>query len=487
MASRVRLPVPTFVLVTVILAVGAASLVGYFLVTLRSLSVHLPTTEVIHRLADEVTAYHLLTEVRHAGGVPHPGGDLRARMETVDVGIAALLSGGHFAGERLIRVDHPLVRSYLALLDRQTELLAATAARRSVPLERAIDPKILAGAFHQQFVETRRTLDHISAILADHRRADQRALGVVLVAVVFLVLALTAYGSAIVWARRRDARRFVAELQGEIAKKEAAVRAADQAAQAKSAFLSVMSHELRTPLNAIIGFSEMMQVGICGPVENERHRTYLAHIQDSGRRLLELVTMVLDYSRADAGRLELTCADSDIGVLIGRRIAEIAPTARNKSIRLVVDRPDVLPRLSCDPRLVGSVLANALSNAVKFTPTGGTVRVATGVYAEGFAIAVADDGIGMSAQEQRIAMQPFGQVDDALSKRQEGAGLGLPFSKLVMQAHGGDLALASRPGGGTTVTLAFPAARIRSPEIAPPGPLPHAVAVADAPPRAATG
>ncbi len=461
MALPARARIPSFVFVTLILTLSVAGLFGYFLVTLRSLNIYLATAEVMHLIGDELSIYQLRLNEELAHHDRDPLIRLEARLETADRAIGVLLDGGALEGTVLIRVHHPVVRSHLHLLRHQVGIYADTADLMRAPWVQRLDLGWMPASLHRQFVEMRATLTLVGTILDDGRRADQRALVAALIALIVMTCGLTVYVAAILWARRQDSRRFVAQLRKEIEEKEAAVRAAGQAGAAKSAFLAVMSHELRTPLNAIIGFSEMILAEVHGPIAKRSYRDYVGHVHESGLRLLDLVTMVLDYSRADAGLLDLRHEEIDVDLLASRRVEEMAPAARRKTLDMRFDRPAHLPRLACDPNLVGSAVLNTLSNAVKFTPDGGRIRVSVLADDRGLSLSISDDGIGMSPDEVQVAMAPFGQVDSTFSRQHQGAGLGLPFSRLVMRAHGGDLAVDSVPGRGTTVRLNFPPDRLR--------------------------
>jgi PAS domain S-box-containing protein len=238
-----------------------------------------------------------------------------------------------------------------------------------------------------------------------------------------------------------------------------ALRETEEAARAKAAFLAAMSHELKTPLNAVIGFSDLMAQEIFGPVEPARYATYIADIHDNGRRLLALVNNILDLSRIE-GRL-MTLEECD--VLIG----DLAVAARDSAIAgkrdiapIEIDIPGTLPVLFADPQRVLQALSHILSNAGKFTPESGNIQLRASFDADGgITIAISDTGIGMAPEAIRYAMEPFKQLDGRLARRFEGAGLGLPLASALMRLHGGRLFVESKPGLGTTVTMAFPPER----------------------------
>jgi two-component system, cell cycle sensor histidine kinase PleC len=248
--------------------------------------------------------------------------------------------------------------------------------------------------------------------------------------------------------------------QAEQALREAK-EAAEQASRAKGEFLANMSHELRTPLNAIIGFSEIMRGGVLGPLGNAQYREYAGHICQSGNHLLSLINDILDVSKAGAGKIELFEEPVDCAVLVDCCLNLIENSADRGGVTLHRELPPALPRLFADERRLKQVLINLLSNAVKFTPSGGSITVSAGANPQqGFVFTVADTGIGIAAEDMEQIMQPFGQVDCSLSRKSEGAGLGLPLTKSLVELHGGTLSLESKIGAGTTATVRLPARRI---------------------------
>jgi signal transduction histidine kinase len=220
-----------------------------------------------------------------------------------------------------------------------------------------------------------------------------------------------------------------------------------------------MSHELRTPLNAVIGFSEMIASQPYGPLGDDRYRDYAATINESGMHLLSLINDVLDFSKIDAGRLELDDEAIDVGAAIGQPLRMIRGQAAERGVLLLSQLDEDLPVLRADSRRVRQILLNLLSNAVKFTPVGGQVRITAGRRGAALAISVTDTGIGIAPEDIPKAFERFGQVDNGLNRSFEGTGLGLPLSKRLMEMHDGALELTSIVGTGTTVTMVFPASR----------------------------
>ncbi|QJE74512.1 photoactive yellow protein [Aerophototrophica crusticola] len=224
---------------------------------------------------------------------------------------------------------------------------------------------------------------------------------------------------------------------------------------AKSRFLANMSHELRTPLNAILGFSEVLEAGLFGPL-TPKQREYIGDIHASGRHLLAMVTDMLDLARIEAGRLELRPEPVDLAVLVEESVALARPRAEVEGVELLTSLPVPLPPLSADPVRLKQVLLNLVTNAVKFTPRGGRVEVSAEALPDAVALEVRDTGVGMTPAEVALSLEPFRQVSNFTKHVQEGAGLGLPISRMLVQLHGGDLSIRSRPGAGTTVRVVLP-------------------------------
>jgi signal transduction histidine kinase len=250
---------------------------------------------------------------------------------------------------------------------------------------------------------------------------------------------------------RRDAYKAL-----QIAKDEAeAARALAEAAnRAKSEFLATMSHELRTPLNAVIGFSQVMINETLGPIGSPRYREYAKDIQYSGTHLLEIINDILDLSKAEAGKLEPDESRIDIREVVSGICRLIRPRAEQAGLSIVAKTPENLPDLWADERQIKQILLNLVGNAVKFTPAGGRVEIATSFHAEtGFAVTVQDTGIGIAAADLQRVLEPFVQVENSLTRRHEGSGLGLAVAAKLAQLHGGSLSIDSDLGKGTRVTL----------------------------------
>ena len=240
----------------------------------------------------------------------------------------------------------------------------------------------------------------------------------------------------------------------------AAKASAEKASKAKSEFLANMSHELRTPLNAILGFSEVLQSELFGPLGHARYREYAEYVHKSGAHLLDLINDVLDLSKIDSGRMELKESDFAVAELVEEAVVMMRDKARGHC-SLAVEMGVNLPHITADKRLIKQVLLNLLSNAIKFIPDGGRVTMRAFQDEAGVVLQVADTGIGMDAEELRIAFSPYGQIDSKIARQHQGTGLGLPISRALAELHGGSLDAESRKGSGTTITLRLPTSRIR--------------------------
>jgi PAS domain S-box-containing protein len=260
----------------------------------------------------------------------------------------------------------------------------------------------------------------------------------------------------------RTFNAFMRDITDREAHQEAMERArhdAEVASKSKSEFLAAMSHELRTPLNAVIGFSDLL--ASCPEIPERQRLEYLRDIRDSGNHLLELINDVLDLSKIEAGRLELSeepVAAEDLANACTRLLGERAQSAL---LDLRQQVPEHLPAVLADRTRLKQVLINLLSNAIKFTEPGGTVTLAAGLDADGrMYFSVADTGVGMAPEELARAFEPFAQLDNVYRRGQQGTGLGLALARTLSEAHGGTLEVETAPNAGTTVSCILPAERV---------------------------
>jgi two-component system, cell cycle sensor histidine kinase PleC len=232
---------------------------------------------------------------------------------------------------------------------------------------------------------------------------------------------------------------------------------ADSANRAKSEFLANMSHELRTPLNAILGFSQVLQRKDYGKVDSEKFREYAGDINVAGLHLLELIDDVLDLSKIEAHQYHLNEEAVDVNSAISSTLRMIKDRATQKRINLDQNLDDCEPTILGDRRAVRQIVLNLLTNAVKFTPEGGTVTVASARGADDQVIVyVSDTGIGIDQSDMTRVMEPFGQAASSENRDHEGSGLGLPLANRLVELHHGSLDLNSDVGVGTRVTVVFP-------------------------------
>jgi signal transduction histidine kinase len=235
---------------------------------------------------------------------------------------------------------------------------------------------------------------------------------------------------------------------------------AEMANHAKSEFLANMSHELRTPLNAIIGFSEIIAHELFGPLGNEKYLDYMQDIHQSSLHLLSIINDVLDMSKIEAGKLELSKEPLNIRHLIGEVLRMMRERAESRAIELVTKLSDEEVKIWADERAMKQIFLNLLSNAIKFSRDGGEIRIRVLSAEPGLAVVEFEDhGIGMNEEEVERALQPFGQAKPSTTRNYGGTGLGLPITKGLIEAHGGKLAIVSRAGQGTIARVSLPTER----------------------------
>jgi signal transduction histidine kinase len=281
---------------------------------------------------------------------------------------------------------------------------------------------------------------------------------------------LTGAGRALLIRRRAMPHGAVVSLYSDITEQKAAEgkmahawAQAELANRAKSDFLANMSHELRTPLNAIIGFSEILSGEHLGPLKNVRYLEYSNDIHSSGLHLLSIINDVLDMSKIEAGKLDILEEDIRVGALLGGSMRMVRERARKQCVDLICNNVDPDHVIIGDDRAIKQCLLNLLSNAIKFSHVGGKVTVDAVIDDRGRSVlTIADEGIGMSAEELERALQPFGQAHTSTTRTYGGTGLGLPITQGLIEAHGGVMSIISVPGEGTRVLITLPAERTRS-------------------------
>jgi signal transduction histidine kinase len=236
---------------------------------------------------------------------------------------------------------------------------------------------------------------------------------------------------------------------------------AEEANRAKSVFLAMMSHELRTPLNAILGFSELGPTLESAMPVPDRAKEYFGLIHESGAHLLRVINDILDLSKIEAGKMRLECSELDLDYVINGTRRLIAQQTMDRALTLEVAIADPPPRLYADERAVRQILFNLLSNAVRFTPDRGTIRVEALVSASGGTdIIVSDTGVGIPADQIARLKIPFEQLDNSYARSHGGTGLGIPLVDGLAQLHGGSLSIESEVGIGTQATIHFPPAPV---------------------------
>lgn len=367
-------------------------------------------------------------------GCETPCGDLFKRfVDDPDLLSVAVLDGGRLAG----LVDRPRLTTTFA-----RPLMADLYARRPVRLLMDASPLVVEAATPLGVVSQRIAHERPSALVSGFVVVDHGA--------------YRGIGSALDLMARSVEHAEVRTRQFEQAR-----AAAEEANRAKTTFLANASHEIRTPLNAIMGFAEILQQELMGPLGNDLYREYARDIVHSGQHLMELINDLLDLSKAEANRLDLL-----EGIVDARRVAAgcvrlMSERAARAGVAIASSIDEELPPLRADERKLRQMLLNLLSNAVKFTPPGGSVTLSGALLTDGaLTLAVTDSGIGMTPAEMEKALEPWGQIDTAINRTLIGTGLGLPLTKRMIELHAGRLEMTSAPGQGTRITLVFPADRV---------------------------
>jgi len=232
-----------------------------------------------------------------------------------------------------------------------------------------------------------------------------------------------------------------------------------EGALADAELLANMSHELRTPLNAVIGFTDLVLNEVYGPLGDPRYREYLALVRAGGEHLLTVANSILEFAQAVAGRVVLHPCATDAGAVVAACARAIALQAKAAGVEVAIE-PCAPATLIADPCRLQQALTNILSNAINASAPGGRVSIGAspGPDGETIVFSVADDGVGMTPGQVDVATRPFCVVDNVLTRRHGGIGLGLPLADRLVRMHGGELRIVSRPGQGTLVTVSLPQA-----------------------------
>ncbi len=254
------------------------------------------------------------------------------------------------------------------------------------------------------------------------------------------------------------AEKLLEKQQDATAELTIARTSAEAQSKEKSKFLANVTHELRTPLNAIIGFSEIISSESMGPINNDQYKEFIRDIHTSGLHLLSLINDILDFSKAEENKLEATFEEVDLTKVIKISLKMLLPRAEQAKVLLKEEIPAEHIIITTDNKRLKQVILNLLSNAVKFTPEGGnvTIKAWKNLDLNIVVIEVVDTGLGMEPQDIARALTPFGQIDNKLSRKYDGTGLGLPLTKKLVEIMKGKFEIKSEPGLGTTITLTFP-------------------------------
>jgi two-component system cell cycle sensor histidine kinase PleC len=235
-----------------------------------------------------------------------------------------------------------------------------------------------------------------------------------------------------------------------------AKESAERAYAAKTQFLANMSHELRTPLNAVIGFSEMMERQLLGPLGNEKYVEYITGIRKSGEHLLDLISDILDMSKIEAGKYDLSLEKINVVKTARLAIHMVEGRTVNNNVKLQIEVDNENTNMVADRRAVMQIILNLLSNAVKFSKYGGLVQLKIRQNGNFVFIIVKDQGIGIPADKLATITEPFEQVESHYTREYEGTGLGLAITKELTELHGGALKISSVVGEGTEVIVRLP-------------------------------
>jgi signal transduction histidine kinase len=246
----------------------------------------------------------------------------------------------------------------------------------------------------------------------------------------------------------------------------AAVMRKREQEERKRSFLRMVSHELRTPLNSIIGFSEIISCELYGPINEPKYREHAEIVRESGLKLLKLVNQVMEIARLEAGTADLDLHPEPLRPAVDEALAGFRAEAEARNVRFRVEADEGLPPALADSRALKTVLTNLLQNALTFSPEGGEITVRLQTRSNSVSIEIQDQGEGVEPAQLARLMRPFEQGEAPLTRRSEGAGLGLPIVRLLCRAMQGALRLQSCPGAGLVARVRLPAAAGRGPDSA---------------------
>ena len=259
-------------------------------------------------------------------------------------------------------------------------------------------------------------------------------------------------------AARRDAQVLALSLERANQELHRLAQSTEAANRAKSDFLAVMSHELRTPLNAVIGYSQILGMGIHGPL-TEPQLEQIGRIERSPHHLLRIIEGVLAFTRVEAGKANYDLEDAPIGAALAGVAVLVGPAAEEKGVQVSLDNKSCFAMVRADVEKLRQVVVNLVNNAIKFTPAGGRVRVECQTTEEEVVLRVHDTGIGIPAEKLEVVFEPFVQVDMRLSRQFGGTGLGLAIAREFARGMGGDISVVSVLGNGSTFSLRLPRLR----------------------------
>ena len=290
-------------------------------------------------------------------------------------------------------------------------------------------------------------------------------INVVCIALTLSCLVATILAYILMFYRSIQSSRLLSKQYEISATLEDAKQKAEEDSMRKSDFFANLSHELRTPLNAIIGFSKIMYEESMGSIGNSQYKEYAKDINSSGEHLLSLINDILDFAKADSGKLEISLSPLDVTKLAKSSLRMIAPRAEEANVKLVEKITEKNILIHANSKRLKQVILNLLSNAVKFTPAEGEVELLLYCEKDDTIMQIRDTGIGIDQKDISSAMSAYGQIDNKIFREHEGTGLGLPLTKKLVELMKGKFDIKSEPGLGTTITLTFKTEHINLDEL----------------------